>query len=228
MEIWKDIPGYEGIYMASNMGRIKSSIRYHGKDSRILKQYSYKGGYNKVNLYKNKKAKLINVHVAIAMTFLNHKPEGYNIVVDHIDGNNLNNKVSNLQLISQRENLSKDKKGSSKYTGVSWCKKRSKWLSSIKVYGKSKHLGFFNNELEAHEYYKKALEKIQSGCSSEIIVKKVCYTSEHKGVHWCKTKEKWIARYYNGEKQIHLGTYISEEEAINSVNKIKRLEDGRE
>ena len=53
------------------------------------------------------------------MAFFGHVPGGYKIVVDHIDNNRLNNHVSNLQLITQRENSSKDRKnGTSQYTGV--------------------------------------------------------------------------------------------------------------
>jgi hypothetical protein len=84
----------------------------------------------------------------VAMAFLNHKPDGtHKIVVDHINNNKLDNRVVNLQLISQRENLSKDRKdGTSKYVGVCWKKSRNKWQVDIKIDGKRKYLGLFTDE----------------------------------------------------------------------------------
>jgi ribosomal protein L15E len=72
------------------------------------------------------------------MAFLNHTPCGYKIVVDHIDNNiKTDNRLENLQLITQRENVSKDiKNTSSKYIGVCWHKKAKKWRSSIQINGK--------------------------------------------------------------------------------------------
>ncbi len=82
------------------------------------------------------------------------------IVVDHINNDPLNNKLYNLQLITQRENVSKDKKGTSKYTGGSWSKTANKWTSNIRINGKIKHLGFYIKEKEAAQAYQKELTKI--------------------------------------------------------------------
>ena len=49
-EVWKDIPGYEGLYQASTLGRIKS-VNYSRK---ILKINLQPNGYEAVTLYKNK------------------------------------------------------------------------------------------------------------------------------------------------------------------------------
>jgi hypothetical protein len=118
-------------------------------------------GYFHVFITKDKKRKIFNVHKLVAMAFLNHNPCGKNIVVDHIDNDKLNNKVSNLQIITARENLSKDKKGcTSKYTGVSLHKTSKKWICHIRINGVKKHLGYFINEIDANNAYKKALNKI--------------------------------------------------------------------
>jgi hypothetical protein len=90
-------------------------------------------------------------------------PCGYERVVDHIDFNPLNNHVSNLQIISQRENRSKDtwrKNPASQYTGVSWHKASQKWRAQIGINGKKKGLGLFSSELEAHEAYQLALQNL--------------------------------------------------------------------
>ena len=100
------------------------------------------------------------MHQIVAIAFLNHTPNGLKAVVDHIDNNPLNNELGNLQIITHRKNLSKDKKGSSKYTGVCWYESRKKWIAGIRVNGKKKHLGYFTNEEEAAEAYQKALKEL--------------------------------------------------------------------
>lgn len=69
-------------------------------------------------------------------------------VVDHIDGNRLNNCKSNLRVCSQKENSrnSISKGGSSKYKGVSWLKRDKRWYSSIMKDGKTYNLGCYKDE----------------------------------------------------------------------------------
>ena len=167
-EIWKDIPGYEGLYQVSNIGRVKSLGRmvkhssggYRTVRERILKPNVDNHGYLQVGLSKNCKIKTIKIHQLVAIGFLNHKPSGYNIVVDHIDNNPLNNCVNNLQLITPRLNLSKDKCGVSKYTGVYFHKNRGKWSSHININGKQIYLGVFVDEELAGLTYQIALKNI--------------------------------------------------------------------
>ena len=168
-EIFKDIPSYKGLYQISNFGRVKSLKRYanikNGK--RIVKEKVLKNTFNKsnncyqINLSIDNEAKVYKIHQLVAMAFLNHKPNGLKLIVDHIDHNPLNNNLDNLQLITHRENLSKDKfryETSSKYVGVDWKKSHKKWRASININGKNKHLGFFNNEYDAHLAYRKELK----------------------------------------------------------------------
>lgn len=162
-EIWKDIPNYEGLYQVSNLGRVKS-LKFNKE--KLLKLYKDNYGYLRVNLSKNGKQKLLKVHQLVSVVFLKHKPNGYSVVVDHIDNNPLNNNVNNLQLVSHRKNLSKDKKGSSKYTGVRYHKQNKKWVSSIYVKGKHKHLGSFTNELDAAKAYNKYLCMLEDDINS--------------------------------------------------------------
>ena len=155
IETWKDIPGYENHYMVSDLGNVMS-MKYNRK--KLLKKQISKGR-NVVPLSLKNKLKLWKVYQLVAMAFLNHKPDGtLNILVDHIDNNKSNDTLINLQLITNRENASKDKKGfTSKYIGVCWDKKYNKWLSQIRIGNKSKFLGYFSNELEASEAYRNKL-----------------------------------------------------------------------
>ena len=84
-----------------------------------------------------------------------------NLVVDHINNNSLDNRVENLQVITQRQNATKDRTNkTSKYAGVSWHKALNKWRSYIKINYKQIHLGYFDNEEEASEVYNNKLKQI--------------------------------------------------------------------
>ena len=158
-EIWKDIKDYEGLYQVSNLGRIKS-LKF-GKE-RILKGYAPKGFYIKVNLYKDGNQKTKKVHQLVAIAFLGHIPCGHNLVVDHINTIKTDNHLDNLQVITHRENLSKDKKkGTSKYAGVCFDKLSNKWRAQISINKTLKHLGLYKIELEASEAYQSKLETIK-------------------------------------------------------------------
>ena len=112
-EIWKDIPHYEGIYQASNLGRIRTCngkttyTKRHGVrhwKSRILKTRGehYQTGY-RVSLWKNGKSKDYLVARLVAITFLGES----DLTVNHIDGNRFNNNIENLEWVSLRENIQK-------------------------------------------------------------------------------------------------------------------------
>ena len=150
-EIWKDIPGYEGIYQASTEGRIKSLKR---KDELIMNPPMDKQGYRVVKL--NNKTR--SAHQLIAITFLNHIPDGHKLVIDHINGIKSDNRLENLRIVTQFQNMlyyreSLDIIGSSNYKGISFYKRDSKWRANINYNGTQKHIGYFDSELEAHGAY---------------------------------------------------------------------------
>jgi hypothetical protein len=170
-EIWKDIPGYEGEYEASNLGRVKSCERtmiHHNWKTpmiwkeKILKPCLGKQGYYTVRLYG--KTKLL--HQIIAITFLGHIPSGRGgVQIDHINSIKTDNRVDNLRVVSHRFNSTKDVilKSKSKYPGVIKIILNSgniRWRSVIQIDGKSKYLGQFKTEIEAAEAYQTALKKI--------------------------------------------------------------------
>jgi hypothetical protein len=159
IEVWKDIPEYEGLYQVSNLGNVRSLK--HNK-VKLMKTPLDNCGRELTSLRLNNKTKTHRVHILVAKAFLKHKPCGMKIVVDHINNNCLNNKLYNLQLITQRQNVSKDiKEATSKYTGVFFSKSNGRYTSSIKLNGKSKHLGTFVNEKEAAQAYINELNKIK-------------------------------------------------------------------
>ena len=125
---------------------------------KILKQYKGRDGYMFVRLSKNGIKKNFKIHHLVWDQFGTSERDGRKKQVDHIDENKLNNHIDNLQLLSQRENVSKGKfkyGKSSKYTGVSWNKQAKKWVAQTFINNKKKFLGYFDNELEAHNKYEK-------------------------------------------------------------------------
>ena len=158
MEIYKDVIGYEGIYQVSSLGNIKS-LKFNKE--KYLKVYKNHKGYFIVCLTINNVKKSRRVHQLVAESFLNHKRCGMELVVNHIDFDRANNRVENLEIVTNRENCNlKHLKSSSIYTGVYWCKTYSKWRSNITVNGKLKHLGYFKDEIEASKAYQKELNNL--------------------------------------------------------------------
>ena len=155
-EIYKDVIGYEGIYQVSNLGNVKSY-----KTGLIRNYYLEKNGYYSITLRKNGIGKTRKVHQLVAESFLNHKRCGFELVINHIDLDKTNNKVENLEIVTNRENSNrKHLKSTSKYIGVHWNKEDKKWKSTITINKELKYLGSFNDELEASEAYQKALLNI--------------------------------------------------------------------
>lgn len=95
IEIWKDIPGYEGKYQVSNTGEVES-LNYNGTGkTKSLKQSTDKKGYKHVRLFKNGKGKTYKVHRLVAMLFI---PNPNNLpIINHKDENKTNNNVNNLE-----------------------------------------------------------------------------------------------------------------------------------
>tara|TARA_B110000285_G_scaffold188316_1_gene214451 strand:- start:307 stop:795 length:489 start_codon:yes stop_codon:yes gene_type:complete len=160
-EIFKDIKGSEGLYQISNFGNVKSLNYNRTKEQKLLSPGLTASGYEKVDLRINGKRRTRTVHQLVAEVFLNHEPCGMKLVVNHIDFDKTNNHVSNLEIVTSRENTNrKHCKSSSRYIGVSWDDNSSKWKSRITIDGRTNHLGIFNCETKAHLTYQLELEKI--------------------------------------------------------------------
>lgn len=210
LEEWRDVVGYEGMYEISNLGRVKSLKK---TPNLIFKIQTNTHGYNSVCLSKNGKVKTFPVHYFVGCSFLNYLSfDSKKYVVDHIDNIKKNCTTSNLQVITYRENSSKDQKNrTSKYTGVCWNKKHNVWTSSIYHKQKTIKLGCFKNEEEAYEYYVMALKSIKE--NTPIIKKIPDFSSSFKGVSFHRKTKKWRAFIIENGKQKHLGLFSLETEA---------------
>ena len=153
-----------------NPSYIKEIMDYNYDTGKLYWKKRYKGGkeYSKFNsqfegkeVRRNPKGgtnlKLYGRYVPIMhhhLVWCWHYQEwpDPDLVIDHINGDNTDNKITNLRLVTHLENH-KNKKIASNNTsghrGVSFCKRANKWKASIHVNQKKKHLGFFKNKEDA-------------------------------------------------------------------------------
>lgn len=100
-EVFKDIPGTNGLYQCSNYGRVKS---LKGRYAKILKAFINAKGYYRIEIeYQGERKKKL-LHILVAETFL-EKPPGDNMQVHHINFNSLDCRLSNLEYLSAIEHL---------------------------------------------------------------------------------------------------------------------------
>ena len=102
--------------------------------------------------YTNVMGRVNRKHIVLARLLLQARPDQF---VDHINGNTLDNRRSNLRFATSSENLHnigcrKTKGRTSKYLGVSW-DSRAYWVSKVTVLGKN-YLGWHHSELDAAKH----------------------------------------------------------------------------
>lgn len=96
-EEWKEIPDFP-LYLISSHGRVMNS-----KTKRLLKPYTKPAGYLQINLWKNKKGYSKDIHQLVYISFTeDFDLQGY--VINHIDGNKVNNNITNLEKVTYKEN----------------------------------------------------------------------------------------------------------------------------
>ena len=94
-EIWVDIPNYQGFYKISNYGRVYSII------SNKMIRFDRVFGYEQVALYKNGAMKRFKVHRLVMLAFVGESL----LQVNHINGIKHDNRLSNLEYVTQSENM---------------------------------------------------------------------------------------------------------------------------
>lgn len=162
-EIWKSVPGYDGLYEVSSFGRIKSlpknvvgrsGCNRYCKE-KIMKPTLKNNGYFSIALYNAAGNKKMYVHRLVCLCFYGESE----LHVNHVDGDKSNNHLYNLEYVSQRENnchmFSKKNKG--KLIGVK--KNFNRYMAVIRINGKHIYNGSYDTEIEAHEAYLSALKE---------------------------------------------------------------------
>lgn len=110
IEFWKDVIGFEGLFMVSNLGRVKGverTIKVARRGFRLVRESIFKcapnnSGYLTATLSKGGKSKSVFVHRLVAETFIVNP----NLLseVNHINGNKQDNRAVNLEWISHSGN----------------------------------------------------------------------------------------------------------------------------
>lgn len=108
-EQWRDVPGYEGHYAVSDLGRVRSLKRRRGDGSPVyLRLGNDTHGYARVDLWRDSKATSKRVHVLVAAAFMGPCPKGQE--VRHGDGDRMNPALVNLSYGTRSDNVL-DKRG---------------------------------------------------------------------------------------------------------------------
>jgi hypothetical protein len=102
-EEWRDVVGYEGIYSISNLGRVRRDLARNATPGKILKLGKKARGYFSVSLSINDKRRSHAVHKLVAAAFFGECPPGKQ--VNHKYPPKTNNRVDNLEYLTQRENI---------------------------------------------------------------------------------------------------------------------------
>lgn len=171
-EVWKDVVGYEGLYMVSNTGKVYSCIR-----NKIMTDCD-SHGYRHLGLTKKGKERKHVVHRLVAQAFIPNpfgKPE-----INHIDENKTNNHVDNLNWCTRTENL----------THGTFIERRKRTISTSEKWDagvKRKYKSVIGVHVETNDTIELSCMTIGNsiGFSNDCISKCIrgdCMT--HKGFKW--------------------------------------------
>ena len=164
-EIWADIAGYDGAYQISNMGHVRTFLKKDGfvgfvktEKSRPRSLISHGNGYMYVTLCKNGVRKNHYIHRLVAEAFIGEIKDGY--VINHLDYDRSNNRVENLEIVSQKDNVDyskhKMKKPVTRKGNYYICDRGTRY----EVYVKKKYLGSYKTIEEARTARNEYINKI--------------------------------------------------------------------
>lgn len=205
-----NVVGYEGIYAVSDTG-----IIFNIKKGTVMKTRINIYGYEEVTLSSAKSGKSkMRVHRIVYESF-NGKVKD-DLVIDHIDNNKLNNDLSNLRKLTNRENICRSKV--SKYgRGVHYLEKINKYGACIQINKIQYHLGVFCDVEDARNAYDKALSdwndkgilpykrdrtvKKCNACNEVKSVSEFYYIKGHGYQYMCKECQKKYGKEYRIKKK---------------------------
>lgn len=229
---WIDSPTY---------GR--HEVLYDDEDWELIKDHQW---WLKVSILKDG-SKILYAHAhnkyidpdILQSTIIMHRvvteaPDGLN--VDHINHNGLDNRKTNLRLVTFQQNIFNTRgwsKSTSKYKGVSWDTAKSKWAVNIRCNGKDVFLGFFCNEDHAAQVYDLHAMKLfgkfgylnfkdndyVNNPPSLIVDSKLKQSSLYTGASWNKQRQLWECSIMVNRVTTKIGFFENEIDAAKAYNK---------
>ena len=165
-EIWREVPGFPK-YLVSDLGNIKS---IKGKES---KKHINQFGYHNVNILDDKNSwRCVRVHRLVMLAFVGESA----MDVDHLNEIKTDNRLCNLEYVSERENtvryFEKKHKLNNRELPIGVTKKGNRFRAYIRINKKLKFLGSYDTPEIAHKVYKKATMVVEcvTGSISEPTI----------------------------------------------------------
>ncbi len=201
-------------------------------DAEMLSQYRWcylSVGYAARHERINGKDRMILMHRFL----LSASPEQ---LVDHINGNGLDNRRENIRLCTKADNQRNQRRNSKNttgYKGVSFDKGRGKYIASIQVLGTQIHLGRFSTAEEASKAYEEAASRYHGEFAythsvssvpavpsdgAVVVATRPTFSSRYRGVSWKKQRRTWVASIGVAGRQKHLGVFATEQDAARAYN----------
>lgn len=176
-EYWRTVEIHP-LYEVSTLGRVRNSLT--GKFVGSVRP----DGYVHVILRIDGKVKNVRVHTLVWAAFRTGG-SSREMVIDHINGNKADNRLSNLQLISFRENVHKEIESESGVVGVCWSKSKRRWRAMISLNNVRYSLGYRKTVEEAQALYDEALRRYEeTGLTPDDM--KECLPEGQKRCTSCK------------------------------------------
>lgn len=182
-EEWKPVKGFEGLYEISNKGRLKRVSRDVLDQRGIIQHFPeqlIKGtlsvyGYMQTTLRKNRRKINVRIHKLVAEAFIenpNNKP-----IVDHIDGNKVNNNADNLRWVTNSENI-RNENTYPRFREIVVNLRKSECIEVYQLDDNYNIIRNFNNAEEAAKFVGCTPSSIRQACKPNHKHYKV------KGYHW--------------------------------------------
>lgn len=197
-------------------------------------KWRYGAGYAVTSVVQDGKEKTLALHRLVTGA-----AEGF--VVDHKNGDTLDNRLSNLRVCTFAQNTYNRKKRAdgvgSEFKGVSRNPGDTSYGAEVSCNGERYYLGKFKTEIEAAAAYNLAAIEIfgefarLNDVPKDIVPKRLLrpHSSQHTGISYSRPRKKWVAQIYRNGSVKYIGSYDTEEEAVKArkeaFDKIVALEE---
>lgn len=157
------------------------------------------------------------------------------VLVDHVDCNGLNNTRANLRSADYSKNAANSRhsgRGTSAFKGVHWASRHQRWIATIHVNGRRKHVGMFDSEEDAAKAYAAAARgefgeyaraDVDSSAEAPFTMRRD-NKSGLKWVSWNKQLKAWVGQYMLAGRKRYVGTFVDPHEAHSAVKAARQAE----